>query len=605
MIQELIIYILLALATTYVGYRIYSSIKKKQACGKCVLIDEAKKNRHTIMMKILHLFILINLFGLNSFSQSPTWDWAKKSTGIVSGYLAQDIAYDIATDSLGNTYTTGCFQSGSLVLGAFTLPNTNPSYYDIFLAKYDSNGNTLWAISAGGSNDDKGHGVAVARSGNVYITGEIGSSSVTFGSTTLSGIYISGNAFIAKYDNNGNFIWVQVYSDWYGGNEIGYDIALDENENIFITGIFDGTFYRLGTDTLANSNDGTQDIFVAKFDSSGNPIWAKSSGGIYDDYSNSVAVDTMGNCYITGRYRNSSISFDSITLTNTGFDNFFIAKFNPQGLTQWAKNSVGSSVQMGVSTGTDEIGNVYVTGSFSSPTITFGSYSLNLTGALNYDIFLVKYDTNGNVLWAKSAGGTSNDFAYCIAVDKNGDSYISGTFMGNFVISSTTLSAFASKDVYIAKHDNNGNMMWAKGFGGNSIEECNGISVDKNGNLFTTGTFGSSSIIFDAITLIKTGFYDVFISKLSPIYTSISTFQPANTIFISPNPFNSYTLISFEEEQKNSIIKIVDELGRKIKEIKFTGNQFTLEKGEIQAGIYFVQITDIQKNIINKKIIIQ
>lgn len=224
---------------------------------------------------------------------------------------------------------------------------------------------------------------------------------------------------------------------------------------------------------------------------------------------------------------------------------------------------------------------------------------------LYYDIFLVKYDTNGNVLWAKSAGGTSNDFAYCIAVDKNGDSYISGTFMGNFVISSTTFSAFASKDVYIAKHDNNGNMMWAKGFGGNSIEECNGISVDKNGNLFTTGTFGSSSIIFDAITLIKTGFYDVFISKLSPIYTSISTFQPANTIFISPNPFNSYTLISFEEEQKNSIIKIVDELGRKIKEIKFTGKQFTLEKGEIQAGIYFVQITDIQKNIINKKIIIQ
>ena len=135
---------------------------------------------------------------------------------------------------------------------------------------------------------------------------------------------------------------------------------------------------------------------------------AKSAEGTYYDYGRSIAVDANGNSYVTGYFYSSTITFGLTTLTNSGvYSDIFVVKYDSSGNVVWAKNTGGTNEDKGYGIAVDAIGNSYVTGWFSSSTITFGSTTLTNSGS--DDIFVVKYDSSGNVMRAKSAGGTSND----------------------------------------------------------------------------------------------------------------------------------------------------------------------------------------------------
>ena len=195
-------------------------------------------------------------------------------------------------------------------------------------------------------------------------------------------------------------------------------------------------------------------------------------------------------------------------------------KYDTSGNVTWAKSAGGTSNgSLGNSVATDATGNIYVTGYFGSPTVTFGTTTLTNAGIGN--IFIVKYDSNGNVIWAKSAGGIASDYANSVATDATGNIYITGFFSSSSItFGTTTLTNAGNTDIFIAKYDINGNVICAKSAGGASNDQGNSVATDANGSTYITGRFASPSITFRTTTLTNLGTYDVFIAKLSVISTS-------------------------------------------------------------------------------------
>ncbi len=369
------------------------------------------------------------------------------------------------------------------------------------VALFAQNEDWFWAKKAGGTSNESGKSIAVDDNGNSYVTGYF-YGSATFGTTTLSGSGI----FVAKMDSNGNWLWAKQAGGLYSG--YSYGIAVDANENSYVTGYFSGSA-TFGTTTLTSSSEYYSDIFVAKLDSSGNWLWAKQAGGTdcHDGYG--IAVDADGNSYVTG-YFYGSATFSTTILTSNGYEDIFVAKLDSSGNWLWAKKAGGTNYDDGYGIAVDANGNSYVTGYFLGDA-DFGNTTLTSSGGS--DIFVAKLDINGNWRWAKQARGTSYDKGYSIAVDANGNSYVTGGLSGSVTFGTTTLINSGEYDIFVAKLDINGNWLWAKKAGGTSGDFGNGIAVDANGNSYVTGNFWSSAT-FGTTTLTSSGGYDIFVAKL-------------------------------------------------------------------------------------------
>ena len=254
--------------------------------------------------------------------------------------------------------------------------------------------------------------------------------------------------------------------------------------------------------------------------------WVGSFGSINDDYAKSIVVDRFGNMYSAGNFR-GTMDFDPDTgvynLTSNGSNDVFIFKLDCAGNLKWAKSFGDYNHDYGFSITVDSVGSSFVCGGFQG-TVDFdpdtGVY--NLTSNAYEDIFVLKLDSSGNFLWAKSMGGTLGDRGVSIDVDTSGNVYTTGYYYGTVDFDPDTgifnLTSLASDDIFILKLDTWGNFIWAKSLGGTYTDESKFITIDKYGNIYTTGTYGGTAD-FDPDTgsyvLISNGSYDVFISKLN------------------------------------------------------------------------------------------
>ncbi|TAL60967.1 MAG: hypothetical protein EPN85_06085, partial [Bacteroidetes bacterium] len=354
------------------------------------------------MKKIFKLFLALVCVPAftNCFAQAPTWYWAKSG-----GLTGEEFGYSVAMDKSGNVYAAGSYTSATLTFGAITL--TNAGMGDAFLVKFNSTGNILWAKNIGGSAGDVGHGVAVDAAGNIYVAGWYASATLSIGNTTLTNAgTATPDVFIAKYDVFGNELWAKSIGG--PGIDLCSSIAVDAGINLTVAGRFTGVTALIGSVTLTNASAGTNDIFIAEYDSSGAVSWAKSMGGTGDDIGECVAADASGNSYLSGSFTSASIMFGTQTLTNAGTGNdMFVAKFDNSGNVDWAKSAGSTGAEIGYGVAVDGNGNVLVTGLFDSPVLSFGANLLNNSGYS--DFFLAKYDISGNVIWANSAGGPYDD----------------------------------------------------------------------------------------------------------------------------------------------------------------------------------------------------
>ena len=557
---------------------------------------------------------------VNGFAQAPNYVWAKSAGGSFS-----DCGNSIAVDSSGNSYVTGYFYSLSIAFGSTTFSNANgPGIADMFIVKYDTSGNVVWAKFAGGSSDVVGNSIAVDASGNSYVTGYFYSPSITLGSNTLTNAdtSLSGDIFIVKYDASGNVVWAKSVGG--SSDDEGMGITVDTGGNSYVTGYFYSPSITFGSNTLTNTDTSgnTSDVFIVKYDASGNAVWAKSGHGSSPDLGNSIAVDASGNSYVTGYFQGTSITFGSTTLTNLGGTNIFIVKYDASGNVVWAHSAGGNFFDLGYGIAVDAGGNSYVTGYFTSPSITFGSTTLTNADVSGNtaDVFIVKYDTSGNPVWAKSGDGSSDDVGNSIAVDAGGNSYITGYFISpSITFGSTTLTnvdtSGQSWNMFIVKYDTSGNLLWVKSAGVSNNVFGYGIAVDGNSSSYVTGYFGSLSITFGSTTLTNDtagGTSDIFIVKLNPTSgepLGVSEINHQETISIYPNPTTSSFTIS-TTAGKIKEVKVFDVVGEIVNSQQGIGNsQCTIDMKGVSKGIYFVQIMYFDKlsmtNVVNKKVVVQ
>ncbi len=205
--------------------------------------------------------------------------------------------------------------------------------------------------------------------------------------------------------------------------------------------------------------------FIVKCDSNGNALWGQNSTEP-SSYSLcnawATAADNKGNGFVTG-YFIDTVSFGSYNLyaTNGALSNVFVVKYNANGVVQWAKQSSSGGNGWGCAVVTDSYGNVYVTGYFWY-SLSFGSYYLS--SSVYGTPFIVKYDSNGNLKWAKQAvfkNGGVSGSAVGITIDKANRVYITGTFDSTLTFASSSVYS-KNQSIYITKYDTNGNVKWAK-----------------------------------------------------------------------------------------------------------------------------------------------
>ncbi len=483
-----------------------------------------------VMKGMALLFICLMVF-MPAFAQVPDFEWAKSMGG-----TGNDQSIGMVVDAAGNIYITGflAHAGGDFNPGGTGGALTSAGSSDAYIAKYDPQGNYLWGKSMGGSGADRSTGIAVDAAGNVYITGYISVSGGDFnpggtgGSLTSAG---NNDIFIAKYAPNGNYLWAKSMGGT--GNEAANGIAVDAAGNIYIAGylaVAGGDFNPGGTGGVVTATGAGDEVFLAKYDLNGNYLWAKSMGGAARDVATGVAVDASGNVYITGSTYGGNFNPGGTggTLTVAGGEDWFLAKYAPNGDYLWGKTMGGTSGVSEAANGVavDATGNVYVTGYIAVGAADFnpGGTGGALTAVGTNSVVVAKYAPNGNYLWAKSLGGTGIDRGTGVAADAAGNVYITGQLSatgGDFNPGGPggALTSAGGNDVFIAKYALNGDYIWAKSMGGTGNDIPNRVVVDAAANVYITGYIPAAGADFNpggtGGALTSAGNNDVFLLKLS------------------------------------------------------------------------------------------
>jgi hypothetical protein len=429
-----------------------------------------------------------------------------------------DLGYSVATDSQGNSYTVGRYcGTCDFDPGPGVDSHTSGSSYDTFLSKFDTCGEFVWAKTWGGSYTEQHYAVTVDGSDNVYVTGAFTGMPTDFDPGTGVENHSSAggqDVFVSKFDTSGNFIWAKT---WGGASpDSGTSISFDPSGNIYIAGYFTGTIdFDPGAGVDNRTPVGADDIFVSKLDSSGNYLWAKTWGGPLSDYGwpqiwiggPSVAVDNSGNAFVTGQFQgtadfNPDAGVDSHV--SNGLYDIFISKFDSSGAFQWAKTWGSPNTvygDFGLSAAVDGSGNVYCGGIFTGGHVTDWDY-IDFDpgpGVENHktngyqDLYLSKFDTNGNFVWARTWGSWGSEEFGTISYDPTGAILISGAFVSTVDFDPgpgvDNHSSVDNIDAFVSKIDLDGNFAWARTWGGPIYDEGFSVASDDAGDVFVTGFY--------------------------------------------------------------------------------------------------------------------
>ena len=431
---------------------------------------------------------------------------------VTAGDYGDDIGTNIALDAAGNVVVTGHFRH------TINFEPTNPALAlvsdgpvdDIFLAKFDANGNHIWSKSMGGISTDRAYGLATDQSNNIYISGEFWLTA-NFDPNGNAPLTSKGavDIFFAKYDLDGNYIWAKGMGGTSSG-DTAMDIAVDTDSNVYLTGSFKYTvdFDPNGSGGTAElTSIGLNDIFLAKYDLNGAYIWAKGFG-VSGEYSRGqhIAFDSQQDVYLTGDFKRT-IVFDALDPNGTissmnNSQDLFLAKFEKNGDFVWVNGLGSGMVDNGrkVAVAGDK---VLLMGNFSSSFYPDPNNAAVYISGGQSSTFIASYETtNGAYVWAKAIS-TADARGFAV---KNSLLHILGTFRGNVDFDpspqNATLSAIhPAQDIFIATYtlaagDYNTAFKFSDYPKVDLVETATEIKHDANRNIIVTGKF-SGELNFD------------------------------------------------------------------------------------------------------------
>lgn len=310
-------------------------------------------------------------------------------------------------------------------------------------------------------------------------------------------------------DGQSGCVGLHVASKGYGGasDQIGMAIAVDSAENVYIAGHFQGTL-NWGATSLTSA--GGYDIFLAKLDKNLNLMWAKRFGDASNQYVSTMALDSLGNSVIVGRFA-GTVTFGG-TLTSAGSDDIYVAKFSGAGTHVWSLQAGDASYQAANGVALDNAANVIVVGD-NQGIMDFGCGPT--AQPMGFDMFIAKLNSGtGACVWSTNISTTNHQSANDVAVDANGNCYVTGDHSGSFTIGNTTLQPSGATDIFISKFNSMGTHSWTRGFGGSGYDYGEAMAINSTGEIILAGTF-EGTIALGSDMRSSNGSSDIFLSKLT------------------------------------------------------------------------------------------
>ncbi|REJ81581.1 MAG: T9SS C-terminal target domain-containing protein [Bacteroidetes bacterium] len=537
------------------------------------------------MKKTFMLTILFNFLYNTIIAQS--WQWS-----LHEGSVYEERVLSLTKDVMGNVFTSGQFGYGPSLLGSAVIAGDTlyiEGASDIFIASYDIAGNPKWAKRAGGNSPNH------AEYG--YLENCLFDSSIiAFGTyhsyLSVDTFFLQGdpyfkNLFLGKIDQNGKFLWLKKAANANDGNSIT-QLSCDNFGNAYLMGT---TVAGATLDTINISAGG----YIAKINSDGHFLWAKR---VFDyTKTNGWKINATSNGFIASGFFIESTQIDTALIYSNGLHDFFIASFDSMGNILWIKTIGWHGTDVNSAFDIDITGNIYVSGYFTD-SIYFDTTLLTHGGK---DVFLAKFDPQGNFLWARQLFANGDAESNDIDVDDQGNVYITGYFNLQATFGGNTVTATAYPSMFLARYNALGDFLGMRYFG-----SARGTNVVSDGNsVVVAGTF-TNSVTLDNTTLTSNGLTDMFLAKHDAfVGVGELSLQRNRPLSIYANPSNGHCNIDIPEEflnETNLLLTIYDQQGRKVRDylIEMNEGKIRLNLQEEAKGIYIATLNNGKKQYTGK-----
>ncbi len=498
----------------------------------------------------------------------------------------------------------------------------------------------LWATGNGGPGDDSGTALCTDADGNIYMAGNIA------GYAEIENTIVQGegvfDVIVTKYSTSGSIIWAKAFGGQ--GMDKATDIACSPSGFLYVCGYTSGAakFGSFTTNSISK-----QDAFITKLDLNGSVQWVKTAGGDSNDVFNSMTLDNSGNIYTCGSFRRNIKAGSTTLISQNLYSESVFVKYDSNGNVLWAKNTIGDGANVANGIAFDKNGHVVAAGFFTGTLNYSGKQTISFTPS--YDIYVLKLDADGNAAWLTKDGSASEDAAYAIACDNNGNSYITGYVGGPGIFGDKSTNFRGWNDLFVARHNADGSCAWVRDGGGFKLDLGLAITTDATNNLFVTGMFESNAS-FGSYTVTETdrgilllsynqngdllwvdkaggknpdygldvaeyngslyvtGYYtyqcffdsiqidigynnDLFLAKYQPMPTDLKDVEPLD-IAMGPNPVAESIKLHIKEQFSGNLI-VVNALGQTIitESLEGVGIRM-LDVGALIQGTYILAIKD-------------
>jgi hypothetical protein len=515
------------------------------------------------------------------------------------GSYSRDWGTGITTKN-GDYFILGNFAGPFCYLSTDTLFNEGQN--SIFFVKYDKSGNEIWSKHLGGDNsshwaDQQGGIISYDSIHDFILIGGVFWGTAVFGSFQL--VAQGSDIFIAKYDLNGNCIWAKNFGG--PGYEDCSAVTADKSGNVFICGAADEEVH---FDSITVQRGG----YIAKFDSNGNCSWAKHEVN-YEPYFHSMLrpmdIKIIGddNIIVEGCLSADGILIiDTISIYHPGLYSIMICCFDGSGNVKWVREGLSNATETNSKIGLDSSENIYYTGYFVD-SISFNNIRL-YSNKGNSDMFVVKYDKNGNVNWAKSAGATSAEGSSVVS-DPKGHIYVIGYFNGLASFDGFNITSYSGCDMFLARYTTDGICMGVTQIGNAGYYMGWGVSQDNMGNPYCVVGFWDT-ISTGTQTFISHGYTDLLLFKCAAITSIEEKSIPQNPqLIIYANPNTGKCNIKIPEDfrnEKNLTLKIFDNNGKMIQNdtVFLDQDKVSVNISAEAKGIYTAVLTNGKKSYTGK-----
>lgn len=542
-------------------------------------------------ISILSLFVIQSLK-----AQSDVWESIHPVAG--SDY---DYINDVTIDAQDNIIIGGRYKSTELDFEGITITtqNNGPSPYfltEVFIAKYNAGGQIMWAKSGGGRYGDNLTGLTTDSEGNIYFVGEFTSDTFLLDTVSLYKKAMSmQDIFYGKLNPAGDVVWLKSF----GAVNTAYvrDICIDPEGNLYITGDYTGDSMDIGSIRLYQTGIYGGDLYVLKTDNSGNVLKAKGIGGISSEYASGVKWHN-GKLALAGSTYSGDFLIDDKQFNSFGEWDCFIAFLDDAELNcQLVKGIGGSQSEQIDDMAFFSNGDLAVAGSFRSDTLHVESYAfINETSQSSPrqdDIFIVRYNSEGNVTMARSYGQLPNDFATSVLFSATGDIFLGGsTVSPNLSFGSLEIShsqpGSGYTDYYMVKLNSSGDAVWSNVLFSDLDDEDLIIRRNSSGKIIVTGNYRGSSLTAGDRTVNNSSEYGGYEPFVAILNTALSVKRhPDERVQVYPNPVSDLLYLQKISWDIKKVI-IIDAAGHLVYSKPFSGEP--IQVGSLSPGMYWLKL---------------